>query len=104
MRVWVAAALTVAALVGLGYVHPFGNPRVELAEGLGTLLQRANMPADAKAALVTNCAGCHSNEARWPADARIVPGAWRIVADIVEARKKMRLSRCGAIPAGQQAV
>ena len=38
MRLW-TAALTVAAVVGLGFVHPFGNPRVEPAEGLGTLLQ-----------------------------------------------------------------
>jgi cytochrome c len=29
MRRWTVAALTVAAVVGLGYVHPFGNPRVE---------------------------------------------------------------------------
>ena len=62
MRVWIAAALTVAAVVGLGFVHPFGDPRVEPAEGLGTLLQGAKMPADAKAVLVQKCADCHSNE------------------------------------------
>jgi cytochrome c len=39
MRVWTAAALAVAVAVALGFVHPFGNPRVEPAEGLGTLLQ-----------------------------------------------------------------
>ena len=39
MRPWIAAAITVAAVMSLGYVHPFGNPRVEPAEGLGTLLQ-----------------------------------------------------------------
>jgi hypothetical protein len=48
MRVWTAAALTVAAVVGLGFVQPFGNPRVEPAEGLGTRLQGTKMPADAK--------------------------------------------------------
>jgi cytochrome c len=49
MRVWTAAALIVAAVAGMGFVHPFGNPRVEPAEGLGTLLQGATMPVDAKA-------------------------------------------------------
>ena len=39
MRPWAIAALTVAAVMGLGYVHPFGNPRAEPAKGLGTLLQ-----------------------------------------------------------------
>ena len=38
MRLWIAAAITVAAVMSLGYVHPFGNPRAEPAEGLGTLL------------------------------------------------------------------
>jgi cytochrome c len=93
MRVWIAAALTVAAVVGLGFVHPFGDPRVEPAEGLGTLLQGAKMPADAKAVLVKKCADCHSNETRWPVYARIAPGSWLIERDIVEARKKMDLSQ-----------
>jgi cytochrome c len=93
MRVWTAAALTVAAVVGLGFVHPFGNPRVEPAEGLGTLLRDAHMPADAKGVLVTKCADCHSTETRWPVYARIAPGSWLIERDIVEARKKMDLSQ-----------
>jgi cytochrome c len=93
MRVWTVAALTVAGVVGLGFVHPFGNPRVEPAEGLGTLLQGANMPANAKAVLVTKCADCHSSETLWPVYARIAPGSWLIERDIVEARKKMDLSR-----------
>jgi cytochrome c len=62
MRPWIAAAITVAAVVSFGYVHPFGNPRAEPAEGLGTLLRGANMPANAKAVLVQKCADCHSNE------------------------------------------
>ena len=104
MRPWAAAALTVAAVVGLGYVHPFGNPRVEPAEGLGTLLKGAKMPADAKAILVTKCADCHSNETRWPLYARIAPGSWLIERDIVEARKKMDLSRWEELPVEQQEV
>ena len=104
MRAWIVAALTVAAVVGLGFVHPFGNPRVEPAEGLGTLLQGAKMPAEAKAVLVTKCADCHSSETRWPVYARIAPGSWLIERDIVEARKKMDLSQWEEMPVEQQEV
>jgi len=101
---WTAAALTVAAVVGMGYLHPFGNPRVEPAKGLGTLLQGANMPAEAKGVLVTKCADCHSSETRWPVYARIAPGSWLIERDIVEARKKMDLSQWEKLPADRQDV
>jgi cytochrome c len=104
MRPWIAAAITVAAVMSLGYVHPFGNPCVEPAEGLGTLLQGAKMPANAKAVLVQKCADCHSSETRWPVYARIAPGSWLIERDIVEARKKMDLSRWEQMPADQQEV
>jgi len=104
MRPWIAAAITVAAVMSLGYVHPFGNPRVEPAEGLGTLLQGAKMPANAKAVLVQKCTDCHSSETRWPVYARIAPGSWLIERDIVEARKKMDLSRWEQMPANQQEV
>ena len=40
MRPWTAAVLTVAAVTGLGFVHPFGDPRVEPAEGLGTRISK----------------------------------------------------------------
>jgi cytochrome c len=108
MRVWIAAFATVIAVMGVGYVlgnlHPFGDPRVEPAEGLGTLLQGAKMPAEAKAVLVAKCADCHSNETRWPVYARVAPGSWLIERDIVEARKEMDLSRWEAIPANQQGI
>ena len=104
MRPWTAAALTVAAIVALGYVHPFGNPRAEPAKGLGTLLAGATMPADAKAVLVNKCADCHSSETRWPVYARIAPGSWLIERDIIEARKKMDLSHWEEMPADKQQV
>jgi cytochrome c len=94
--------VVVIAVMGLGFVHPFGDPRVEPQNGLGTLLQDAKMPADAKAVLVTKCADCHSSEARWPAYARIAPGSWLIERDIVEARKKMDLSRWTEMPEDKQ--
>ena len=103
-RPWIIAVLTVAVVAGLGYAHPFGNPRVEPAKGLGTVLQGANMPADAKAVLVTKCADCHSNETRWPVYARVAPGSWLIERDIIEARKKMDLSRWEEMPVEKQQV
>jgi cytochrome c len=104
MRVWIVAALVVASVVGLGYVHPFGDPRVEPAKGFGTLLQGSKMPMDAKVVLVTKCADCHSSETRWPAYARVAPGSWLIERDIVEARKKMNLSRWEEMPVETQDV
>jgi cytochrome c len=96
--------LYAVALVGLAFVHPFGNPRVEPEKGLGTLLQGANMPADAKKVLLTKCADCHSNETRWPVYARLAPGSWLIERDIVEARKKMNLSNWQEMSADTQDV
>jgi cytochrome c len=108
MRSWMVAVVTVVAMMGvgygLGYLHPFGNPRVEPAEGLGMLLQGAKMPAEAKAVLVSKCADCHSSETRWPMYSRIAPGSWLIENDIVEARKKMDLSRWEEMPAEKQEV
>jgi cytochrome c len=104
MRPWFVAVLVVASVTGLGYLHPFGNPRAEPAKGLGTLLQGSTMPAAAKNVLVTKCADCHSSETRWPIYSRIAPGSWLIERDIVEARKKMDLSRWQEIPPEQQQV
>ena len=104
MRTWTIAALAVAAIVGLGYIHPFGNPRVELAKGLDTLLLGANMPANARAVLIAKCADCHSNETRWPVYARIAPGSWLIERDIVKAREEMNLSRWDQITTEKQDV
>ena len=62
------------------------------------------MPAEAKAVLVSKCADCHSNATRWPVYARVAPGSWLIESDIVEARKKMDLSRWEQMPAETQEV
>ena len=108
MRAWVVAFATVIAVTGAGFglgnLHPFGDPRVEPAEGLGTLLRGAKMPMDAKVVLVTKCADCHSSETRWPVYARMAPGSWLIERDIVEARKKMDLSRWEEMPVETQEV
>jgi len=104
MRPWIIAALTVAAIMGFGYMHPFGNPRVEPAKRLDTLLLGANMPANARAVLIAKCADCHSNETRWPVYARIAPGSWLIERDIVKAREEMNLSHWDQIPTEKQEV
>jgi cytochrome c len=108
MRPWVVAVVIVVAVMGVGFglgnLHPFGDPRVERAEGLGTLLRDAKMPAEAKTVLVAKCADCHSSETRWPVYARVAPGSWLIERDIVEARKKMDLSRWEELPLEQQQV
>jgi cytochrome c len=104
MRPVIVAVLVVASVAGLGHLHPFGDPRVEPAKGLGTLLQGAKMPAEARAVLVAKCADCHSNETRWPVYARVAPGSWLIERDIVEARKKMDLSRWEEMPEETQQV
>ena len=104
MRLWTIAALTVAAIVGLGYIHPFGDPRVESARGLDTLLPGASMPTNARAVLMAKCADCHSNETKWPVYARIAPGSWLIERDIVKAREEMNLSHWDQITSENQDV
>lgn len=104
MRPWIVAVLIVGAVAGLGHLHPFGNPRAEPAEGLGTLLAGADMPANAKAVLVAKCADCHSSATRWPVYSWIAPGSWLMERDIVEARKKMDLSRWNQMPPETQQV
>jgi cytochrome c len=108
MRAWIVGFVTVIAVTGAGFglgnLHPFGDPRVEPAEGLGTLLHGAKMPMDAKVVLMTKCADCHSSETRWPVYARVAPGSWLIERDIVEARKKMDLSRWEEMPVETQEV
>ncbi len=96
--------LFAVSLTGLAFVHPFGNPRVEPAKGLDTLLQGAKLSPDTKRILTTKCADCHSNETRWPVYARLAPGSWLIERDIVEARRKMNLSLWDQLPADAQAV
>jgi cytochrome c len=103
-RVWILAVVAVASLTGLAYVHPFGDPRVETAKGLGTLLQGAKLPPDAKAVLVNKCADCHSSETRWPVYARVAPGSWLIERDIIRARRHMNLSQWELLSLEQQQV
>jgi cytochrome c len=96
--------LSTMVVVGMAFVHPFGDPRVEPARGLDTLLKGGSMPVEAKTVLVNKCADCHSNETRWPMYARVAPGSWLIERDIVEARRKMNLSKWTELSADTQDV
>jgi len=98
MRIRIIAGIVAATSVALGFVHPFGNPRVEPSTGLGTLLHDANIPAESRNILAAKCADCHSNETRWPIYARLAPGSWLIERDVVEGRKHMNLSKWREIP------
>jgi cytochrome c len=104
MRLLIAAALTAAGLIGLGYVHPFGNPRVEPPQGFDTLLLDSKLPSGARAVLLAKCADCHSSETRWPIYGRIAPGSWLIERDIIDARKYMNLSQWKNTPPETQQV
>lgn len=93
-----AVAVLITTMVGLSYVHPFGNPRIEPGKGLGMVLQDADIPNDAKKVLISKCADCHSNETRWPVYARIAPGSWLIERDITQARARMNFSHWSEMP------
>jgi cytochrome c len=103
-RAWVVAVLIAASAIALGYVHPFGNPRVESPRGLNTVLRGAHLPPEAKSLLVAKCADCHSSETRWPVYARVAPGSWLMERDIIEARRHMDLSRWDQLSMDRQQV
>lgn len=84
---------TVATLIGLGFLHPFGDPRSGAGKALGAMQLVANMPANVRAVLIAKCADCHSNQTHWPVYARVAPGSWLIERDIVEGRNHLDLSR-----------
>lgn len=89
---------TIAGMVALGFIHPFGNPRAETAKGMDGRLLTANMPADARHVLMTKCGDCHSSETHFPWYAGIAPGSWLIERDIVEGRSQMDLSQWDELP------
>lgn len=93
-----------SAIVGLSYVHSFGNPHIEPGNGLDTLLQGTDISDAAKRVLISKCADCHSNETRWPVYARIAPGSWLIERDIVRARARMNLSHWREMPLDEHAI
>jgi cytochrome c len=97
-----AAVLLAVAPIGLGRIHPFGDPRIEPQKGLGTVLQKSTIPAQARTVLTAKCADCHSNETRWPLYARIAPGSWLIERDIIEGRRHLNLSNWNELPSEQQ--
>lgn len=102
-RKWTLAAmaLSAAAAIALGHVHPFGDPRSMVGSlpqrDLRDLLSNAEIPTQARTVLIAKCADCHSNATRWPVYARIAPASWLIERDVVEGRKRMNLSTWGKL-------
>lgn len=96
------AGFCAASVVGLGHVHPFGDPRLEPSHGLNTLLSNAGMPAPARAVLQNKCADCHSNETRRPFYAGLAPASWLIERDVMEGRKHMNLSHWSELSPDRQ--
>lgn len=102
MRVMVLALAAVTGAVGLGFLHPFGDPRAHSSSGAP--LRNAHIPAAAKTVLMTKCADCHSSETRWPVYSRVPPGSWLIERDIMEAREHLDLSHWDELPADKQEI
>ena len=101
------ALLGAVVAVGLGHMHPFGDPHAEAgaepAKLAGMLLHDAGLPEASRAVLVAKCADCHSDETAWPAYARVAPGSWLIERDVIEGRKHMNLSHWSELtPEAQQ--
>lgn len=103
-HIFLVLPLLLAGSLGLGLLHPFGNPRVAPHKGRNTLLQGSNIPADAKKVVIAKCADCHSNETRRPVYARLAPGSWLVERDIVKARAKMNLSHWEEMPTDEHDV
>ena len=102
------ALLCSAAAIGLGNVHPFGNPgprsNTISADKRAKLLRDVSLPAAAKATLLTKCADCHSDATHWPAYTRIAPGSWLIERDVIRAREQMNLSHWAELTPEQRQV
>jgi cytochrome c len=95
--------LCAAAMIGLGYVHPFGNPRSGTAM-TAEVLENSQMSAGAKAVLVAKCVDCHSEATQWPGYSRIAPGSWLIERDVMEGRRHMNLSRWAELTADDRQI
>lgn len=91
-----ALALSAAAAIALGHVHPFGDPRrtggTAPRQELSGLLRDESIPTQARAVLIAKCADCHSNATRWPLYARIAPASWLLERDVMAGRRQMNLS------------
>lgn len=93
-----------AASVGLGFTHPFGNPRLAHSQEREALLEGTAIPKEVRSVLVNKCADCHSEATRWPAYARVAPGSWLIERDVIEGRRHMNLSRWTTLSPEEQQV
>ncbi len=82
----------IASSLSLGYVHPFGNPRI-VRPGLHNILEGEEIPASLRRVLGTKCGDCHSEGTIWPIYARFAPASWLLENDVSRAREHLNVSR-----------
>jgi len=81
-----------AASILLGFVFPFGNPKLGAPGHSPQASNQSSIPAGVRAILIAKCADCHSLETRVPVYAHLAPASWLIERDVVRARNAMNLS------------
>ena len=92
----------VAGVLGLGFFHPFGDPRGGGQKDLGAALIAAHVPRDARSVLMAKCADCHSDETHWPLYAHVAPSSWLVEWDVIEGRKRLNLSHFDELTRDEQ--
>jgi len=86
----------------LARVHPFGDAALYAGPENSAVLDKATMPAEARAILMEKCADCHSAQTRAPYYGHFAPVSWLLERDVVEARKAMNLSLWDGYSADQK--
>lgn len=77
----------------LGRTHPFGDAHLYTHTRRIPIMQRADIPFNARQTLVTKCADCHSTQTQVPFYGRLAPFSWLMERDIVRGREAMNLSQ-----------
>lgn len=89
--------MMLAAIVGLSFVHPWGDVRE--ARSAGEILAGSEVPAKLKSEIETTCGDCHSNRTHWPVYSRMAPASWLMEHDVHAAREAMNLSEWSGMAA-----
>lgn len=78
-----------AAVLGLSFVHPWGNLRSAAA----ATTESFGAPGDVRQLMVRSCGDCHSDRTRWPLYSHVAPASWLVERDVNLGREHMNLSR-----------
>ena len=90
-RIAILLGVTIALLIVLSTIHPWGNLRATAPTS--ALLAGTPVPANVRDVLEHKCADCHSDNTHWPAYSRIAPASWLIERDVHAGRSHLNLSR-----------